>query len=47
MIMQQAIGSGERATDLAHEEIIRMRGRSHNLDTSRCEVDHEHGVERH
>jgi hypothetical protein len=33
MITQHAIASGERAADLVREQIIRMRGRSHNLDT--------------
>ena len=32
MVAQQAVGSGQRATDLAHEEIMRMRRGPHNLD---------------
>ncbi len=33
MIAQQAFGSGQRATDLTHEEIIGMRRGPDNLDT--------------
>jgi hypothetical protein len=33
MVAQQVVGSGQRATHLAHEDIIRMRRGSHNLHT--------------
>lgn len=33
MIAQQAVGCGERSTDLAHEEIIGIRCGPHNLHT--------------
>ena len=33
MIAQEAVGSRQRATDLAHEEIIRIWRGPHNLDT--------------
>ena len=32
MIAQRAIGSGQRATDLAHEELVWIRRRPDNLD---------------
>src|SRR5262245_25195186 len=45
MVVQHAVFRGrERATDLVHEELVRMWCRPNNLDAARRQIDHEHGV---